>query len=230
MDSTITAGPVDQLVNARFISCDPSEKAALALRLAEAWPQNPQLTLLWTTPEAYAEAAKSYQQCLLDQAADKAARGGLTLAEADERISHGIPALKAALLAKYKKGHDRAIYGHFGIITRDDGYQLPRRYSERAKALQTLLKGLADHGMEGGDCGKAFWEPIVAAYCTGEPIATASLSGSLASPVPAGYSASLEAQVTQVLIKMLVLLEAQYPNDDERAAKRHELGYDKEYH
>ena len=44
-----------------------------------------------------------------------------------------------------------------------------------------------------------------------------------------GTKDALEAQVTLVLSKMLTLLEAQYPDENELAGKRRELGYLKEY-
>ena len=211
-----------------FIPRDQDEKAALGLRLAEAWKKNPQLVLIWITQAAFEALAKSYHQSVIDKTA-AAALGGditLTLTEADQKIKEGMPYLKAALLTKFKKGRDQAKYPEFGIEERKGGFELPRKHTERAKALTVLLKGLKDYELEDGEFGKAYWAPIEDAYVKGDKDSKdndATVGGLV------GTKDALEEEVTLVLSKMLSLLEAQYPNEDELAGKRLELGYLKEY-
>ena len=207
---------------------DQSQKAALALRLAKAWKDNPQLVFIWTTQAAFETTAAAYSQAVQTKAAAAALRPAISadLERADTQIQAGLPYLKAALLLQFKAGFDKAMYPQFGIETRHKGYDLPRGQAERAKALGTLLKGLATHGLEAGEYGQAYWAPIAQAYQTAADaaVASATVVGGLV-----GTKHTLEEQVDLVLSHMLVLLEAQYLNPAELEAKRRELGYLKEY-
>jgi hypothetical protein len=215
-------------VRTPFIPRDQDEKAALGLRLAAAWKKNPQLVFIWVTPAAFEAQAKAYHQSVIDKTAAAALRGGirLTLAEADAKIQEGLPYLKANLLTKFKKGHDQAKYPEFGLITRKGGFELPKKQTERAKALTMLLKALKDYELDGGEFGSDYWAPLEAAYVQGDKAAKGNKAtvGSLV-----GTKDALEDEVTQVLSKMLTLLEAQYPDAKQLAGKRRELGYLKEY-
>ena len=75
-------------VRTPFIPRDQDEKAALALRLAQAWKLNPQLVFIWITQDAFEALAKSYHQSVIDKTAAAAKRGGITLKlkEADDKI------------------------------------------------------------------------------------------------------------------------------------------------
>ncbi|MGY3089393.1 hypothetical protein ACVWYF_002441 [Hymenobacter sp. UYAg731] len=230
MDSTATTTPsvaAPAVHRTPLIPRDQNEKADLAVRLAQAWKLNPQLTFIWTTQAAFEAVAKAFQKVILDKAAVDVLRPALTLSlgEADDKIAEGLPYLKAALLTKFKKGSDKAMYPQFGIISRNKGYDLPKGQTERRDALGLLVKALATHVLTAGDYGLDFWQPIEAAYrtATQEAKAHESATGTLM-----GTKDTLETQVDKVLSKMLVLLEAQY-DAAELPAKRRELGYLKEY-
>lgn len=212
----------------RRIPQDQDEKASLAVFLAGAWLANLDLTFRWTTQAAFAATAQQYQQAIATKTGTAALRASLTLtlAEADDQIAEGLPYLKAALLTKFKKGMDKALYPQFGIISRKGGYELPLGHTERAQALQALVAGLSTHGLSAGDYGTAYWAPLAAAYQQGTQAAKAH-AASVSALV--GTKDTLEAQVDLVLTKMLVLLEAQYPDEQELAAKRREMGYLKEF-
>ena len=89
-----------------------------------------------------------------------------------------------------------------------------------------LLKGLEDYGLEDGEWGKSYWQPIEQAYVKGDK-ASKDNDATVGSLV--GTKDALEAQIDRVLSKMLTLLEAQYADEKELAGKRRELGYLKEY-
>ncbi|WP_046244775.1 hypothetical protein [Hymenobacter terrenus] len=207
---------------------DQDEKASLAVFLATAWLANPDLIFRWTTQAAFAVTAEKFQQVIGAKTSTAALRADITLSltEADDQIDEGLPYLKAALLTKFKKGKDKAMYPQFGIITRNGGYELPIGHTERALALKTLVTGLNTHGLTAGDYGTTFWGPLAAAYQQGTTDAKVS-AASVSALV--GTKDALEVQVDLVLTKMLVLLEAQYPDEKELAAKRRELGYLKEF-
>jgi len=207
---------------------DQEKKASLAVFLANAWLANPDLTFRWTTQAAFAATAQQYQQAVVNKTgtAAQGASLSLTLDEADDQIAAGLPYLKAALLTKFKKGPDKALYPQFGIISRGGGYELPKGRTERALALQMLVAALDTHGLAAGDYGTAYWAPLAAAYQQGAQ-ATKAHAASVSALV--GTKDTLETQVDLVLSKMLALLEAQYPNEQELAAKRREMGYLKEF-
>ena len=211
-----------------YIPDDQDKKADLAVRLANAWKKRPDLVFIWTTQAAYQTDALAYQKSIVDKTAAASLRAGitLTLAEADDQITEGLPYLKAALLTKFKKGKDKAMYPQFGLVARNGGFELPKKHVERAKALTVLVGALATHGLGAGDYGTSFWTPVAAAYTQGDQDAkdSAATVGGLV-----GTKNTFEAKVDVVLRKMLVLLDAQYPDEKELEAKRREMGYLKEY-
>ena len=210
-----------------LIPRDQDKKADLAVRLAQAWKQNPQLVFIWTTQAAFEAVATAFQQALMAKAASAVLQPGLTLslAQADDQVAEGLPYLKAALLTKFKKTGAKAMYPQFGIVAHNKGYEIPRAQIERRDALALLVKALATHGLTAGDYGLAFWAPIEAAYRAATQEAR---ENTAATSALTGTKNTLEEQVEQVLSKMLVLLEAQY-DGDALAAKRREMGYLKEY-
>lgn len=229
MDSITTSViPAPAVSHTPLIPDDQDEKAELAVRLAEAWKKSPQLTFIWTTQAAFAVTAAAYQKAIRDKTAAAILRPGLTLSieQADEKIATGLPYLKAALLTKFKKGPDKAMYPQFGIISRNKGFDLPKGQTERRDALALLVKAFTTYGLPEGEYGLSYWQPIEAAYKLAVKDAKASEQtvGSLV-----GTKDTLETQVDLVLSKMLVLLDAQYPTETELLAKRRELGYLKEY-
>lgn len=228
MQPTLTPATTNQPTRAPYIPDDQDEKADLAVFLAGAWANNPQLTFIWTTQAAFATSAADYRQSIVTKTGTAAQRAVITLSlqEADAKIKEGLPYLKAALLTRFKKGKDVAMYPQFGLITRNDGYELPKGHTERAKALTVLLAALTTHGLGAGDYGTSFWQPLEAAYTQGTQEAKQSAADVSAQ---VGAKNTLEEQVDQVLRKMLVLLEAQYPDEVELAAKRREMGFLKEY-
>jgi len=196
--------------------------------LAEAWRNNPQLTFIWMKQADFATAAAAYRQSIVAKTNTASQRGAitLTLQQADDQIAEGLPYLKAALLTKFKKGSDQAMYPQFGIISRNKGFDLPHGHTERAQALTMLLAALTTHGLDQGEFGTAYWAPIAAAYTQGTQDAKQSAADV---STLLGTKNTLADQVDLVLRKMLVLLEAQYPNEQELAAKRREMGYLKEF-
>lgn len=226
--NTAPAPTAEQPAYTPFIPRDQDKKADLAVRLAAAWKLNPQLVFIWITQALFETMAADYHKAIVDKTAAAALRGGITLSmeEADEKITEGLPYLKAALLTKFKKGGDKAKHAEFGIIAHNKGYFLPDGHTERAKALTMLRKALATYGLEGGEFGSTYWAPIEAAYVQGD--SDAKKSSSTVSGL-VGTKNTLEDQVDQVLSKMLTLLEAQYPDETELAAMRRVLGYLKEY-
>jgi hypothetical protein len=228
MDSTLTPSAKAPAVHRTpLIPRDQNEKADLAVRLATAWKGQPQLTFIWTTQADFDTVAATFQKAILEKVAAAVLRPGITLSigQADDQIAEGLPYLKAALLTRFKKGPDKAMFPQFGIISRNNGYDLPKGQTERRDALALLVQALATHGLTGGDYGLAYWEPIQQAYQKGTSIAKANASavGALT-----GTKDTLETQVDKVLSKMLVLLDAQYAAA-ELPAKRREMGYLKEY-
>lgn len=228
MEPNPTHSPASPSAYTPFIPRDQDEKADLAVRLAAAWKLNPQLVFIWITQALFETLAAKYHKSIVDKTAAASLRGGITLTldEADEKIQEGLPYLKAILLTKFKKDHDQAKYPEFGIAARKGGFELPKKHTERAKALTMLVAALTTYGLDGGEFGSTYWAPIEAAYVQGD--SDAKKSSSTVSGL-VGTKNALEDQVDKVLSKMLTLLEAQYPDETELAAMRRVMGYLKEY-
>ena len=88
-----------------------------------------------------------------------------------------------------------------------------------------LVKALANptHGLAGGKYGVAFWEPIAQEYNKLQP-KVAKATGDRAAEV--GDKATLVAQATALLVAVLLLIEANYPNTYK--AERRKFGFLKE--
>ncbi len=199
-------------------------RADLALRVKEAWPTNPQLVFIWTTEAAYGPKAVSFEASVTKREQAGMLRPQVTgdIKALDDKMEDGLNYVKGYIAEKFTKARAKEHYAEFGIETYHDAYILPADQGERLKALDKLLAALTANGLDGRDYGKAFWTPIRAAYATATGQATGTAQGvtkAIADREP------LEEYITDVLSAMLSLIDAQYRDPKERAAKRRELGY-----
>lgn len=211
-----------------LIPQDQDQKAALALFLAAAWKLNPQLVLLWITQAEFEAKAQQYAAAVKarNQAAALRPQQTLSFAQYDQQIQDGLDDVKAYLREEFGKENAKAYFAEFGIETHGEHYELPLAQKERADALEMLVAALTKYGFQDRKYGKAYWEPIAAGYAalTGKSRQDrAALSGLV------GEKDGLETEIDEVLSAMLCLLEAQYRKPEALAAKRRELGFQREY-
>ena len=199
-------------------------QADLALRLRAAWSATPQLVLIWTTAAAYGPQALAFEAAVTKREQAGQLRPQVTgnLRALDAQMEDGLNYVKGYIAEKFTKARAKEYYAQFGIETSRDAYILPADQGKRLKALDHLLAALAANGLGGRDYGTAFWTPIRAGYATATGQATSTAQGvtkAIADREP------LEEYILEVLSAMLSLLDAQYRDPKERAAKRRELGY-----
>lgn len=199
-------------------------QADLALRLKDAWATNPQLTFLWTTAAKYGPQAVAFEAAVTAREQAGMLRPQVTgdLRTLDAKMEDGLNYVKGYIAEKFTKARAKEHYAQFGIVTYRDSYILPADQGERLKALDKLLDALKATGLDGRDYGLEFWQPIREAYATATGQATGAAQGvtkAIATREP------LHDYVLDVLQAMLSLLDAQYRDPKERAAKRRELGY-----
>lgn len=211
-----------------LIPDDQDEKAALALRVAAGWAANPQLTLLWKTPAVFATDAQALADALKlkNQTAAKRPQTTLALGEIDKQITAGLGYVKGYLAEKFTKQNAPAYYEEFGIRFYDDQHQLPRKQTERAAALVALVEALTTYGFGARDYGTAYWTPLRDGYTAATDAARASAQ-TVSKQV--GAKNTVMDEVGDVLSALPLLIDANYRTETERAAKRREMGYLKEY-
>ena len=199
-------------------------QADLALRLKDAWPATPQLVFIWTTAAEFGPKAVAFEAAVTARETAGLLRPQVSgdLRALDAKMEDGLNYVKGYIAEKFTKARAKEHYAQFGIETYSGGYILPADQGERLKALDKLLTALKATGLDGRDYGTAFWKPIRDGYATATGQATGAAQGitkAIADREP------LQAYVLEVLQAMLSLLDAQYRDPKERAAKRRELGY-----
>ena len=203
-------------------------QADLALRLKDAWGANPQLVFRWTTQALYGPQAVAFEAAVTAREQAGLLRPQVTgnLRALDAKMEDGLNYVKGYIAEKFTKARAKEHYAQFGIETYRDAYILPADQGERLKALDKLLAALLATGFDGRDYGTAFWQPIREGYATATGQATSTAQGvtkAIADREP------LHDYVLDVLQAMLSLLDAQYRDPQECAAKRRELGYLEEF-
>ncbi len=229
MDIPIPPGGSETPANPNpLIPRDQDEKAALGLRVAAGWAANPQLTLIWKTPAEFVLDAQALADAVALKNKTAAKRPQLTLAlgEIDKQITAGLGYVKGYLAEKFTKQNAPAYYEEFGITFYDDQHQLPRKQTERAAALAALVEALTTYGFGARDYGTAYWTPLRDGYATTTDAARDS-SQTVSEQV--GAKNTVMDEVDDVLSALPLLIEANYRTETERAAKRREMGYLKEY-
>ncbi|GAB3870924.1 hypothetical protein GCM10028824_20130 [Hymenobacter segetis] len=199
-------------------------QADLALRLKDAWPKTPELAFIWTTAAEYGPKAEAFEAAVTAREEAGLLRPQVSgdLHALDAKMEDGLNYLKGYIAEKFTKARAKEHYAQFGIVTYRDSYVLPADQGERLKALDKLLKALKDAGFDGRDYGTAFWKPIREGYAIATGQATSTAQGVTKTIAD---RESLHDYVLEVLQAMLSLLDAQYRDPRERAAKRRELGY-----
>jgi hypothetical protein len=199
-------------------------QADLVLRLKDAWPGNPQLVLIWTTLAEYGSKAVAFEAAVTAREQAGMLRPQVTgnLRALDAKMEDGLNYVKDYIAEQFTKARAKEYYAEFGIVTYRDAYILPADQGERLKALDKLLAALLANGLGNRSYGTAFWAPLREAYAAATGQATGTAQGvtkAIAEREP------LHDYVLDVLQAMLSLLDAQYRDLRERAAKRRELGY-----
>ncbi|MDB5268519.1 MAG: hypothetical protein JWP58_1559 [Hymenobacter sp.] len=208
----------------RTIPSDLRGQADLALRLKDAWPATPQLVFLWTTAAEYAPKAVDFEAAVTARETAGMLRPQVSgdLRALDAKMEDGLNYVKGYIAEKFTKARAKEHYAQFGIVTYHDAYILPADQGDRLKALDKLLEAIKATGLDSRDYGVSFWKPLRDAYATATGQATGTAQGvtkAIADREP------LHDYVLEVLQAMLSLLDAQYRDPKERAAKRRELGY-----
>lgn len=208
---------------------DQDQLAALAVFMAGAWLLNPQLVLIWITQAEFAAKAGQFDARLKARNRAGALRPQQTrsFAQYDQQIREGLDDVKGYLKEAYGKEGAKSYFAEFGIETRGDNYELPRSQKERADALEMLVDALTTHGFESRKFGTAYWQPIANGYAdlTGKARKASATVSTLV-----GEKDELKDEMEEVLSAMLSLLDANYRDEKVRAAKRREMGYQREYH
>ncbi len=228
MDTPTPEVPATPVNHNPLIPRDQDEKIALALLVAAGWLANPQLTLFWKTPAQFqldVQAAAAALK-LKNQTAAKRPQVTLALDEIDQKITDGLGYVKGYLAEKFTKQNAPAYYEEFGITFYDDQHQLARKQTERAAALVMLVDALTTYGFDARDYGAAYWKPLRDGYATATGAARASAQ---AVSQQVGVKNTAMDEVEDVLSALPLLITANYRTDAERAAKRREMGYLKEY-
>lgn len=134
--------------------------------------------------------------------------------------------MKSYLAEKFTKTNAPAYYAEFGIVRYDDQFQFPAAQTERAAALVMLVDALTTYGFAARDYGATYWTPLRDGYATATGAARASAQ-TVSKQV--GVKNTAMDEVEDVLSALPLLIQANYRTDTERAARRREMGYLKEY-
>lgn len=197
----------------------------VATDVANTWSAKPEITLIWTTSEVFAEEAIAYNEELALRKELGGDRPQITnaLVALDDQMDEALAYVKGYILEKYKKVAATSYYPAFGIIHKKDKYILPFDRNSRLAALDLMLNGLSTHGFNDKEYGNAFWSDIKNQYKTLLDLAT-STDGTVSTKVSSKNS--LKERLKKKMNALINVLMGNYP--DTYKAELRAWGFQKE--
>jgi hypothetical protein len=193
--------------------------------ISQSWVKNPQITLLWMTPEAFAESTRMFGAILSQKLSTGGGRSATTsdLAQLDTLINRSTTNLKAYLRDKYGNPAYAAYLPQFGIVKVGSAYMFPVDRNSRNESLRLTIEAIPVHGLSSMKYGLDFWTDIKQRYDTAlqKAIATDSIVSGLVKT-----KNQYRAEVISTLNALIHVIKGNYPADYKHVLR--EWGFQKE--
>jgi hypothetical protein len=192
--------------------------------VATKWTANPKITLIWTTPAKFTEAATAFNQELSKRNDVGRSRPQITLRlkQLDANIDSSLTYVKGYLLELYKEAAT-SHYPSFGIDYKPGKYVFPKDRNKRSESLRLMVAAIDANGLDAKEFGTAFWTGIKTEYDTLLGKATAT-DGTVSDKVSTKNELKKELQKT--LNSLIKVLQGNYP--DTYKAELRSWGFQKE--
>ncbi len=197
----------------------------LAQVIASNWKLNPQITLLWTEPNAFEDSAHLFDTSLDERLKTGGSRAVVTndLKTLNVKIDRHIDFVKDYLKEKYGKENYYSYFPQFGIIKYGNSFILPPDHNKRSEAMKLLLQAITTNELQDRTYGLAFWQDISQKYDLALK-STISTDGSIAGLVKTKNEH--RQQLVKTLNALIHAIKANYP--DTWASVLREWGFQKE--
>jgi hypothetical protein len=183
----------------------------VAQTVSKNWASNTWLSLRWLTPEQFAATTSSYVSTLTNRNQAGSTRPQITqsLKGLDQKIDGSLSYVKGYITDKYKKEAAKSYYAAFGMVHKNDNYNIPSDQNGRLESLGLLIDALTVNGFSDKEYGTAFWTAIRDEYKV--LLNTASVTdGKVSSKV--GDKNSLKKDLKKGLNAIVKAIQANYPD------------------
>lgn len=205
---------------------------ALATTVAPAYAAGaaatPSVVLIWQPPTSFTAMTADLAEHLAEANNAKAdlSPNAEAIDKLDLEINQRLGNVRNYLENQYEDEADDTVRGYLpalGFKMQHDCYVFPKGQKDRLNALETLLTGLAKHGIDGRKYGLTYWTDLRDKYK--QALADAGDDSGAVSTVVDAKNELLD-QVTEVLRAIYYLLRAQFPKS--WRAKLRAYGYREE--
>lgn len=182
----------------------------VAEKASASWRANPQIILIWKTPEAFADEVQTYKTMLQNTRSSASVRPAQTnmLNVQDETIDNAVAEVKIYIRKKWKDAAE-ANYHRYGIVKEGKNYRLPKDRDERKNALPLMIAAIEEDGFKNEEYGMDFWNATLANYTAALDAANAT-DGTVSNA--AGNKNEAKKGVKKVLKALRLSVEANYPD------------------
>lgn len=184
---------------------------AVSSRVTDKWAESSFITLLWKTQTNFAADTLAFKVKLQARNTEGGFRGGQTdtLYNLDVQADDAVPYVKAAINAKFGPHSGPSHYPEFGMVHRDEHYELPADRQQRQDAIRMMIDAIAANGLGSMQYGTTFWTTLKTNFDAALADATSG-AGNVSADV--SDLAQMRTGLRRVLHSILLLLEANYPD------------------
>ncbi len=135
----------------------------IAAEVAASWEKRPQITLLWTNVDQLKESSAVFGASYAGRKTVKGSRRSVTqeMKETNTEINTATEQVKNYIADLHSKRTASIHYESFGIVrVQGKYYKLPVDNDQRLYALDQLIKGLEQYGLNDRKYGKSYWSEL----------------------------------------------------------------------
>ena len=197
----------------------------LSQSIAASWQQNLPITLIWTTPAAFATTVNLFDASLGQRLTTGGGRAVVTnqLKALDKTINEHTDYLKTYLKDLFGKDNFTSYFPQFGIAKERKSFVFPADSNMCSAALKMALEAIAAHGLQDKTYGLAFWQSLSQEYDAALK-ASVDTDGSVAGLVKTKNEH--RQQIRKTLNALIHIIKGNYP--DTYASVLREWGFQKE--
>jgi hypothetical protein len=196
----------------------------VAQAVAKSWISNPQITLVYTTANAFSELVDNFATTFSSKLNNKGNRPLVTveLKNLDAEIDTNSGYVKNYIENKYKK-NAKSYYASFGFVYKNKRYAMPGDRNKRIESLKLMAQAIADNGFQEEEFGLDYWTKMITKY---ETAVDKAMSTDSQVSLKTSSKNELKKQVRKVFNSLLYVIRGNYP--DTYKAEIRAWGFQKE--
>lgn len=183
---------------------------SLVGEVVAAWDNHPNITLIWVKPEELKNATAQLADSYRIRETEKGNRAAVShmMREVNTEINGAIPYVKNYIADMFSVREAQSHYPQIGLVKVGGVYGLPNDQNKRLLALDQMVRGIGQLGLNDRKFGLQFWEDIRKRFS--EVKGKASESDST-SAEHVGIKADRKTFILEVLNSLVLAIKANYP-------------------